>query len=206
MVGTWTGCIYTDGDFEYDDDKHQYRLAGVVLPGVSTILTPIVDFGDAPMDKVRAAAVRGKHVHKACELWDAGDLDEDALDPVLVPYLAGWKAFRRDFGCQWDACEIPEYHPVHHYGGTPDRRGHWKKKRILVDLKATYKLNDSVEVQLAGYDLLDTLGPADELWSVRVTKNATYERHVHRKCHATFLSLLNIYKWRTVKGLTYPKW
>lgn len=205
MTGVWNGKVYTAGDFVYDDEAHQYRLKGQVIPGVSTILTPCVDFGDAPRHMVMNAAERGKLVHLAAELWDLGVLDEDTLDPVLVPYLAGWKKFRREWECEWTASEVPEYHKLLHYGGTPDRKGRYKALRIKVDLKATYKLNDSVELQLSGYDLMDD-EPADELWSVRVTKFGDYERHVHKPCHDTFLSLLKIYRWRTSKGLVYPKW
>lgn len=206
-MAAWSGSIYRDGDFEYDDEAHLYRLKGRVIPGVSTILTPIVDFGDAPREMIQRAAVRGKAVHRACELWDEGDLDEDALDPVLVPYLAGWKKFRRDYECEWTASEIPDYHKTLHYGGTPDRKGRHKGKRIVVDLKATYKLNDSVGPQLSGYDLLDDVdGPADELWSVRVTKTGGYERHVHPAEHALFLALVKVQQKRSELGLKYPKW
>lgn len=214
MAGVWNGSVYRDGDFEYNDETHQYRFKGAVVPGVSTILTPCVDFGDAPIEKVRAAAVRGKHVHRACELFDLGTLDEDDLDPVLKPYLEGWKKFRREWPMEWTRMEEPQYSEKHGYAGTKDREGNYVGPErgslkpgafVKVDLKATYKLNDSVEIQLSGYDLMDER-LADELWSVRVTKTGTYERHVHKPVHALFLSLLNVYRWRTSKGLVYPKW
>lgn len=201
----WDGPVWRDGDFVYDDVAHEYRLKDVVIPGVSTILTPCVEFGDAPRHVIENAAIRGKAVHRACELWDEGDLDEELLDARLVPYLNGWKKFRRDWDIEFTASEIPDYHRTMHYGGTPDRKGIWKQKKIGLDLKATYKLNDSVELQLAGYDLLEE-EPADELWSVRVTKTGGYERHVHKPCHDLFIALWKIYQWRASKGLQYKRW
>ncbi len=203
----WHGNIWRDGEFVYDDDSHVYTYNGVVVSGVSTLLTPIVDFGGAPREMIRNAAIRGTAVHLACELWDEGDLDEDALDPVLVPYLAGWKKFCAEFPCEWTAIEVPEYSEQYGFAGTPDRKGIRAptRKRVKVDIKATAKLNDAVEAQLSLYDLLDG-DPADELWSVRVTKHGTYERHVHPPLHALAMSLLTVNRWREAKGLKYEKW
>ncbi len=208
-MAAWHGSIYRDGDFEYDDDAHQYRFKGAVVDGVSTILTPIVDFGDAPIAVIKRAAVRGKHVHKACELLDANDLDFEALDPRLVPYVRGWEKFRNDWPCFWTHVETPEYNPELGIAGTPDRRGRFVTSdyRILVDLKATYRTNDHVGAQLNLYDLLDH-DPSDpsELWSVRVTRDGSYERHVWPRDHVLAHSLINVNRWRNAHGLTYEKW
>lgn len=79
---------------EFDAAAHEYKIGGVKVPSVTQI---IKEAGLMPTYKPDAnfAMVRGSHVHKATELYDLGRLDEESLDPALVPYLAAWKAFRK---------------------------------------------------------------------------------------------------------------
>ncbi|MBT9138983.1 MAG: hypothetical protein DDT31_01563 [Syntrophomonadaceae bacterium] len=41
------------------------------------------------------ARLRGVYVHKAIELYNADNLDENSLDPALVPYLESYKKAER---------------------------------------------------------------------------------------------------------------
>ena len=176
---------------------HQYKLlpSGVVLPSVSEVIRPLVDFSRVPPATLEAARARGVAVHKGCELFDLGTLDEDDLDERLVPYVRAWAQFMYDWKPTWTEIETPGYHKTLLYAGTPDRRGKWEKKRILVDTKATYALSPAVQVQLSGYDLMGDQ-PCDELWSVRLLKTGEYVRTVHPAAHSTFLSCLNILRWQ----------
>jgi hypothetical protein len=217
-MAAWAGSIYTDGDFVYDDVAHSYSYKGRTVPGVSTILTPIVDFGDAPIPVIKKAAVRGKAVHKVCELHDLDDLDVSSVDPRLDPFYQGYLSYLQQWEPEWTVIERPEYSVEHGFAGTPDRRGILRKRRehgklvrceayrALVDLKATYALNRHVGVQLTGYDILDPEGPADVLYSLRLVRDGTYALHEHKLELPTFMSCLTLYNWRTKHGLTYPKW
>lgn len=64
---------------------------------------------------------RGKAVHLACEYLDQGDLDEESLDPQIVPYLEAYKKFKRETGWEFDWIEAPVSDKAHLYSGTPDR-------------------------------------------------------------------------------------
>lgn len=194
----------------FDEGTQTYTLqpSGIILPRVSSILAPIVDLSAIPKDTLDFARDRGKAVHRGCELLDLGTLDEDDLDEQLVPYIAAYAKFKDDWQPVWTAIEESGYHKTLLYAGTPDRRG-WTTRRlvkgrivdtgkpytILPDLKATYELNPAVQVQLSGYDLMGDK-VADELWSVRLKKDGTYERTVHKPAHSTFLSCLNIFNWK----------
>ena len=90
---------------EFDEATHTYRDKGVLVPGVTSILSPLSDFSFVNPDVLEAASAFGTAVHLACELWDNGQLDEDALDPALVPYLAGWKQFSEDWKVEWTMVE-----------------------------------------------------------------------------------------------------
>lgn len=195
----------------FDEATHTYTLrpSGIVLPSVSEIIAPLRDLSSIPKARLDFARDRGKAVHKACELLDLGTLDVDDLDEQLVPYVQAWGQFMRDFQPVWTDIERADYHETLLYAGTPDRGGRTSIReengrkfetgvlyRIKVDAKATFALDPAVQVQLSGYDLMDENGPADELWSVRLQKNGTYERKVHKAAHSTFLSCLNIFNWR----------
>lgn len=78
---------------EFDSSSHTYRVGGVVVPSVTQILSPLVDFSMVTPDVLAAKAAIGTAVHLACELYDMDDLIEYDLDPVLVPYFEGWKKF-----------------------------------------------------------------------------------------------------------------
>jgi hypothetical protein len=152
---------------------------------------------------------RGTAVHKACELLDLNTLDWDTVDTRIVPYINAYNRFIMEWHPTWTHIEQREHHKTMYYAGTPDRRGRVTMARgavktILVDIKATHALSPVVQVQLSGYDLM-TATPADELWSIRLCKDGTYVRTVHKQAHATFLSCLNIFRWKQRNGLTDPR-
>ena len=104
------------------------------LPRVTEILKgcgliPTFGFTDEARD-------RGTAVHMACQYYDLGDLDESSLDPVLVPYLAGWKKFLADHKCEWTAIEQRMEHQTLGYRGTPDRVGYVNGTLLVVDVKS----------------------------------------------------------------------
>lgn len=140
----------------FDDASHTYEWDGRKVPGVTSILAPLTDYSRVPRATLEEAALFGKAVHLACELDDLKDLDEGALDPALAPYLAGWRAFSRDYAVQWDDIEQPGYHKTLGYAGTPDRVGTVRGLRAVVDIKTTVVLYPSVGPQLAAYDQLNT--------------------------------------------------
>lgn len=107
---------------EFDPVAHAYRWQGRPVPGVTTIIRGAL--GD-PFERVAAnvlehARQRGQAVHKACELDDAGDLDETTVDVRIWPYVAAWRAFRREFRFRVIFAERPLFSDVHGYAGTPD--------------------------------------------------------------------------------------
>jgi hypothetical protein len=126
-------------EIEFDPAKHEYRVAGVIVPSVTRIL------GDLSMMKrldpadLAAGAERGKLVHKAVELYNAEDLDEQSLHPSLEPYLRAWKRFCHDHGFEALHSESIVYSERWGYAGTLDTIGTWKQMRkrplVLLDVK-----------------------------------------------------------------------
>lgn len=186
---------------QFDAETHTYRLGDVVLPSVSDIIRPLTNLGGIPKGTLEFARDRGTAVHRACELLDLeelglDELDRSTLDDRILPYLSGYEKFRKDYKVEWTAIEEPEYSPLMLFAGTPDRRGVWRDKtEIIIDIKATAKLSPIVQVQLSGYDLM-SIKKVEELWSVRLLNDGGYVRTVHPAAHSTFISCLNIFRWR----------
>jgi hypothetical protein len=108
---------------------------------------PIVEWGRA----------RGKAVHKAIELYEAGELDETSLHPDVHGHFQSYLAFKEDTGYSPSANELPVFHDGHRYRGTLDsygyltRNGKWGSL-VIVDFKCSTKPDlQSAAYQLAAY-------------------------------------------------------
>lgn len=143
----------------FNEERHEYRWNGVVVPSVTQLLNALHSFAGVPWDVLEAARLRGTRVHKACELFDLDDLDEEALAadlPQVVPYLEAWKKFVRDCEPNWEGIEEQVYHPSHRYAGTLDRRGELtvggqRIQRAVVDIKTAVDLHPVWGVQTMAY-------------------------------------------------------
>jgi hypothetical protein len=135
----------------FDPATHSYRYDGVAVPSVTQILAPLSDFSFVDPHVLEAARAFGTAVHYACELDDRGELDEEALDPALLPYLQQWRKFCREHACKWEWIERKVYHERMRYAGTLDRAGFIDGARGVLDIKSGSDLYPSVGPQLAAY-------------------------------------------------------
>lgn len=136
---------------QFDATAHRYTLGGRHLPSVTQVLDVLALYEGVSLEVLRRAQEFGTHVHLATELDDRGVLDLDALDPALLPYLRAWRKFRRDSGFAIAAIEERVVHERHGYAGTLDRRGVYKRRPTIVDIK-TCLAPRSVGAQVAAYD------------------------------------------------------
>ena len=193
--------------FEFQAKGHKYLLEGRELISVTQCLPK-----SPHMKTDEHYGVKGDYVHDACRLYLLNDLDEDDLDPVLVPYLDALKKFLHDskgMGItgvfdiksgakspmvelqvpayielvnQWQVwikteresplLEVPLYHTIYNYAGTPDI--------VISDGKVR-----------EGYALY--LKPTGK-YSLSPVKDI-------RKNFEQFIHQLNAYRWRKEKGL-----
>lgn len=142
--------------FHFDEASHCYTLAGAVLPSVTTVLKPLYDFRFVNPEVLAAKAAIGTAVHRAAELLDMDDLDEESDDgrAALAPiagYLDGYKRFLSDKKPIVLENETRLYHPAHLYAGTIDRRYELEGDVWDVDLKSTVAMSPVVGIQTAAY-------------------------------------------------------
>lgn len=180
----------------FDEATHTYRYNGVVVPGVTTILSPLTDFSRVPPYVLRAAADFGTAVHLACELDDLGDLDEGALDPALVPYLAAWRKFSADHDVQWDLIEHQVHHKTMNYAGTLDRLGLVDGLTTVLDIKSSAQLYPSVGPQLAAYQQASDRATVQRM-AVQLKGDGTYvaKTYTDPTDWPVFASLLTLRTW-----------
>jgi hypothetical protein len=136
-----------DAPVEFIANGHIYTDApvdgiGRLYPSVTTILKAEGFINTAYYDDwIRD---RGSMIHLATAYDDAGELDEENLDPVILPYLKAWRRFRKESGFVPEQIEPPMMSTVYRYAGTPDRIGDLpgRIKRAAVELHddGTYKL------------------------------------------------------------------
>ena len=138
----------------FDEERHEYSVDGRKLPGVTSLLSPLVDFSMVPRETLERARQLGQAVHKMTELYDQDDLDEDSLSDELRPFLTGWMRFRTE--CHFEPLTIERrmHHPLYRYAGTSDRTGVVKGRIAVIDIKKMFVLGAHIGPQLAAYEKL----------------------------------------------------
>ncbi len=145
---------------DFDDETHIYRMGGRIVPGVSTILRKagIADPAETDSgfvisdDIIDNAADRGKVIHAAIELLDAGELDWETVDDECLPYVEAWQAWCEATGFVSIANEWPFYDETHDYCGTGDAVGYIGDRLTIVDRKTgSAGLKPWHKYQLAAY-------------------------------------------------------
>ncbi|MCP4102596.1 MAG: hypothetical protein GY750_14420 [Lentisphaerae bacterium] len=183
---------------EFNATNHEYRLNGVVIPGVTSVLETagLSDFSQVKQQTLELAAIRGSYVHQACELFDCKRLDIDSLDEEVAAYFGAWQSFRYDFKPEFTLIEQRVFNPKLHYAGTLDRLGYIGDKNVLLDIKTGVK-SFVHGPQLAAYAacLPDEVS---ERWTVYLNVSGEYhiEHHNDPQDWPVFLSALNVYNYK----------
>jgi hypothetical protein len=136
---------------EFDAGPHVYRLDGRVVPGVTQILAPLVDYSMVPADVLEVARLRGQWVHAAINAHCRGTLDVDALAPDVRAYVDQYLRFLDESGFVPTASEVRVASPKYGYAGTLDLLGEFQKGESLLDVKCTADLPEAVGPQTALY-------------------------------------------------------
>lgn len=118
----------------FDPRSHRYWLDDVEVLSVTTALR-VAGFID-PRWYTEFARQRGSYVHQAIDWLNKGTLDEDALDPVIRPYV---DAYRETMAAHKARCTRSEQQladPVRMVAGTVDWVGWIDDAPAIVDYKS----------------------------------------------------------------------
>lgn len=190
---------------ELHAETHTYTRDGKVLPSVTEVLALITDFSKVNPAVLEAAREFGEHVHQAINFYNRGALDQEALDPELLPYVLGWQKFLEESGAVVIASEQPVAHPTLGYAGTPDLVLSWGKRVVIPDIKATATVPATVGPQTAAYAQAYAATYScrpPQRYCIHLTPNQ-YRSHVRVESSdwSIFLSCLNIFQWRKRNGI-----
>lgn len=184
-----------------DDEEHIYRYQGRIVPGITRMMEPIHSYDGVPEWILERKAELGTYVHLACELYDLGTLAEEELHQDIVPYLAAWKDFRRQYGGRMHAVEPKLYHHSLGFAGQPDRCMQVETPYDVVEIKTTHRLYDAVGVQLMAQTiLLEHSMPGTRIgkrFAIQLKDNGKYVLKQFKDPHdrPTFIALLTVGNW-----------
>lgn len=189
-----------NSELSFDPATHTYRHGGIKVPGVTTILAPLTNFDAVPKLILKAASDFGTNVHAAVDLYNKGTLDEQALDPHLLPYLRSYKKFLANTGFQVTTSEQRVFNFELFYAGTCDVTGTWKETTWVLDIKSGSRIPRSVGPQLAAYQ--HALNPQPRR---RLCVQLKPDDYVLQECRdlgdfAIFQSCLNIWTFKHAKS------
>lgn len=190
----------------FDEAKHAYQYAGRAVPGVTSILKPVMDLSMIKPDVLERARLLGQAVHLTTELYDRDDLDESTLSPELRPYLDAWIKFREDCDFQPIGIEGRVFHPTYRYAGTYDRTGYVRGHLAVLDIKKMMVLGPAIGLQLAAYreayNATHSAQPIHARYALGLRPDGTYrlEPYIDPADWPTFLSLLTIHNWKAKHG------
>ena len=132
----------------FDDGGLWYRYQGKPIRSVGKILNRIYPM---PPDLPKWYLERGKLVHAATVLIDAGTLDWEGLDNRLLPFCHAYRDFIGVAKPVIEASELTVVHPSYSFGGRLDRvfRIPGRDRLILTDLKCGMGKEDRYFLQCA---------------------------------------------------------
>lgn len=194
----------------FDEPTHAYHWEGKRVPSVTGFLHPIHNFDGVPPAILAAAAARGTYVHRMTELYDLGELDEEANASVdggsFIGYLRAWKDFLEMYEPNWGEIEQMGYHKQHRFAGTWDRHGTFNRTRpgpFLIDIKTGLDSHRAWGVQTAAYRSIraqtDLGANFDNRATVQLRADGTFNfiEWTDPDDWAVFLALLTIKNWET---------
>ncbi|KJS85013.1 MAG: hypothetical protein JM58_09620 [Peptococcaceae bacterium BICA1-8] len=192
---------------EFNPEKHEYTYSGIIIPGVTTVLKVAGITQDYSMINPYVLETKrdlGINIHMATEMDDLG---LEITDPEFLPYIEGWKNFKKDTDFQCISAEKPAYSKKYRYAGTIDRFGTVYGESAIVDLKTTVVVDmQSVGPQTAAYQNAlaeHTKEKAKKRYIVKLDPKLKQGYKLipctNKSDFQVFLNALNIYNWRMIK-------
>lgn len=186
-------------ELTFEEDSHTYRLDGLIIPSVTTLMKPLseVYYGGINAKVLGQAADRGSAVHSAIDLYSKfGVID---IEPEFEGYFEAFRAWVKDFEVKPYATETRTYNRSLLYAGTVDMSCAEKGVDTLADFKTTASYSPMLcGVQLEAYDRAQESHGVkyQNRVIIQLKKDGTYRRHTdfppRAECWRVFTSLLNV--------------
>jgi len=183
---------------EYNDELHEYKISGRIIPSVTTVLTAAGLYDDRFF--TQESRDRGTYIHKAGLFYLQDDLDYDNVVPEYKGYIDALIKFMSESDCKphLDRCEVPLFSEL--FCGTPDMPCLLHGVESLIDWKSGLE-SCVTGVQLASYEQL--LGYSVKRFGLYLKPTGKYKLipYTDRNDIKIFNAALSLYHWRASKGL-----
>ena len=186
-------------ELTFDEASHTYRLDGLIIPSVTTLMKPLSEakYGGVDAKVLSNAADRGSAVHSAIDLHCRyGVID---IEPELEGYFEAFQAWAKDFDVKPYATETRTYNKSLLYAGTVDMSCSERGVDTLADFKTTANYSPMLcGVQLEAYSRAQESHGVkyQNMAIIQLKKDGNYCRHTdfppRMECWKVFTSLLNV--------------
>lgn len=142
----------TFDELTFEEKTHVYRLYGVEIPSVTTLMKPLSSnvYQGINQDVMANAASRGTAIHQAAENYLIFGIDD--ISPKYAMYFDAFKRWCDDYQPEVIATERRVYHRSLLFAGTSDLICKTRAGITLVDYKSTSAVNSMLcMVQLESY-------------------------------------------------------
>ena len=184
-------------ELTFEETRHIYRLNGMEIPSVTTLMKPLSDdfYRTVNQSVLDRAAKRGTAIHNAIENFT--EFGAEDIDPQYAGYFSAflqWWNLRKPVPL---AMEQRVYHKILRYAGTADLICDIGGRLTLVDYKSSAQVNTKLcAVQLEGYDrAFESHGvKVDDRLILHLSKDGYQEVPFQRssKCWSVMSSLMTI--------------
>lgn len=193
---------------EFSEDRHEYRLNGKTLPGVTQVINAILPYWKVDDYYLQ----RGTATHYGCELFDQGRLDWKSVDPAIEPRIRAWEKFRREYPATIKCSERRMASERYQFAGTVDRvLDSESDDTVICDLKNS--VSPQVFLQMAAYSILFTENAKEKpqaAVAVELQDDGNYRTHwinsrELRRAEQQWLALLTVHGFATTHNLIKGK-
>lgn len=176
-------------ELEYNEDTHQYFVAGMEYPSVTTILKDI-DIIDTRWFKP-GSTQKGTDIHSLTEAFDKG-----LIDCPEEPKIRAWKAFLEETGVSIEEIELRVFSADYKVAGTIDRIVKQGEETWLIDIKSGSPLWWH-PIQVGGYSMLYDK-EVDKIGCVYLKKDGKYKLKTYdiNRSFTYWVSCLGVYNLR----------
>lgn len=192
-------------ELTFEERRHVYRLNGVEIPSVTTIMGPLSEQVYATVNDavLRKAGARGTAVHNAIENYVKFGIEDIATE--YAGYFDAFLQWCKDHKVVPYASEVRLYHKALLYAGTADLLASVDKEDTLVDFKTTSSMSEMLcGVQLEAYkrahESHEGAGKLSKKAILHLSKNGKYEMfHFNphdTECWKVFTALLTVRNYK----------
>ncbi len=183
------------------EPQHVYMLDGRKVPGVTEVLSLFADYARVPTAVLEAKRLIGRAVHSCIELYEAGTLDPDSVDPACAPYLEGWIRLKSDKPFRVIAAEQIVYSEKYRYAGRLDMNAELDGRIWQLDIKCVDQMSPATALQTAAYAQAWNergLSLITRRAGVQLRPDGTYRLfpYTERTDFNLFCNALNIQRWK----------